>query len=241
MLPIKFMRHILCKSHVIGLVSSLSLLLSGFAVSQNQSLEVIHELVYEQVKQNIDQQIHEAKIDIRSLPSTLTLPQCTVPLELSQRDPNQIHGRLTVSVNCQAPSWRVFVSVDIDGKMPAIVATQGILRQAVINQEDVELKLTPLSDIRRGSLQSLENVIGMRAKRAIPANRVLTLHMLDIPYWVIEKEEVTLVTRVGGVEIKTTGIALEDGMQHDQVTVKNINSDITVTGIVIAPKTVEVP
>lgn len=210
-------------------------------MSQNQSLEAIHELVYEQVKQNIDQQIHEAQIDIRSLPSTLTLPQCSTPLELSQRDPSQIHGRLTVSVNCTQPSWRVFVSVNIDGKIPAIVSTQGILRQAVINKDDVELKLTPLNEIRRGSLQSLDNVIGMRAKRAIPANRVLTLQMLDIPYWVVEKEEVTLVTRVGGVEIKTTGIALEDGMQQDQVTVKNINSDITVTGIVIAPKTVEIP
>lgn len=210
-------------------------------MSQNQSLEEIHELVYEQVKQNIDQQIHEAQIDVRSLPSTLTLPQCSMPLELSQRDPSQIHGRLTVSVNCTQPSWRVFVSVNIDGKIPAIVSTQGILRQAVINKDDVELKLTPLNEIRRGSLQSLDNVIGMRAKRAIPANRVLTLQMLDIPYWVVEKEEVTLVTRVGGVEIKTTGIALEDGMQQDQVTVKNINSDITVTGIVIAPKTVEIP
>lgn len=241
MLPIIFMRHTISKSLFIGLISGLSLLWGGLAMSQNQSLEEIHELVYEQVKQNIDQQIHEAQIDVRSLPSTLTLPQCSTLLELSQRDPSQIHGRLTVSVNCTQPSWRVFVSVNIDGKIPAIVSTQGILRQAVINKDDVELKLTPLNEIRRGSLQSLDNVIGMRAKRAIPANRVLTLQMLDIPYWVVEKEEVTLVTRVGGVEIKTTGIALEDGMQQDQVTVKNINSDITVTGIVIAPKTVEIP
>lgn len=208
---------------------------------QNQSLDVIHELVYEHVKQNIDQQVHEAKIDVRSLPASLTLPQCTVPLELSQRDPNQIHGRLTISVNCAAPSWRVFVSVNIDGKMPAIVSTQGILRQAVINKVDVELKLVPLNELRRGSMQSLDNIIGMRAKRAIPANRVLTLQMLDIPYWVMEKEEVTIVTRIGGIEIKTKGIALENGMQQDQVSVKNINSDITVVGIVIAPKTVEVP
>ncbi|WP_296832731.1 flagellar basal body P-ring formation chaperone FlgA [Thiomicrospira sp.] len=210
-------------------------------MSQNQSLEIIHELVYEHVKQNIDQQIHEAKIDVRSLPSTLTLAQCNVPLELSQRDPHQIHGRLTVSVNCNTPSWRVFVSVNIDGKLPAIVSTQGILRQAVINKANVELKLVPLNEIRRGSMQSLDNVVGMRAKRAIPANRVITLQMLDIPYWVMEKDEVILVTRIGGIEIKTTGIALENGLQQDRVSVKNINSDIVVIGIVIAPNTVEVP
>lgn len=235
------MRHTLFKSFFVGLISSFPLFWGGLVIAQNQSLEAIHELVYEHVKQNIDQQIHEAEIDIRSLPTTLTLPQCLSPIELSQRDPGQIHGRLTVSVNCSQPSWRVFVSVNISGKMPAIVSTQGILRQAVINKEDVELKLTPINEIRRGSLQSVDNVVGMRAKRAIPANRVLTLQMLDIPYWVIDKEEVTIVTRIGGVEIKTTGIALEDGMQQDQVKVKNISSDITVTGIVIAPKTVEVP
>lgn len=241
MLPINFMRHTISKTLFIGLVSGLSLLWGGLAMSQNQSLDAIHELVHEHVKQNIDQKIQEAQIDIRTLPSTLTLPQCTTQPELSQRDTNQIHGRITVSVSCNQPSWRVFVSVNIDGKIPAVISTQGILRQAVINSEDVALRLTPLSELRHGAMKSLDNVIGMRAKRGIPANRVLTLQMLDIPYWVIEKEEVTLVTRIGGVEIKTTGIALEDGMQQDQVRVRNINSDITVTGIVIAPKTVEVP
>jgi flagella basal body P-ring formation protein FlgA len=210
-------------------------------MSQNQSLETLHELVYEHVKQNLDQQIHDAKIDVRSLPATLSLPQCSEPLELSQRDPNQIHRRLTISVNCSNPSWRVFVSVNIDGKLPAIVSTQGLLRQAVINESHVELKMVPLNEVRRGSMQSLDNVVGMRAKRAIPANRVLTLQMLDIPYWVMDKEEVTIVTRIGGIEIKTKGIALENGMQQDQISVKNINSDITVVGIVIAPNTVEVP
>lgn len=209
--------------------------------AENQSLDALHQQVYQHVKQNIDQKLHNAEVNVRELPSSLNLPRCESELELSQRNPDQLHGRLTINVSCPSPSWRVFITVDINGQLPAVVASKGILRQAVINAEDVEVQLMPLNQVRRGAIENVDDVIGMRARRAIRANTVLTLQMLDIPYWVLERQEVTIITRVSGLEIKTTGTALESGMQQDQVSVRNNNSNIVVKGIVIAPNTVLVP
>lgn len=209
--------------------------------SDIQSLDELHQRVLEHVKQNLDQKLIEPTINVRTLPNSLQLPACRQPFELSQRDPHQVHGRITVSVNCPQPNWRVFISVDIDGKLPAVISAKGILTQAVINEADIELTHLPINQVRRGAFEATEDVIGKRAKRAIAPNRVITVQMLDIPYWVNERQEVTLISRIGGIEIKTSGTALENGMQQDQVSVRNNNSNIVVKGIVIAPNTVLVP
>ncbi|WP_052501506.1 flagellar basal body P-ring formation chaperone FlgA [Thiomicrospira microaerophila] len=208
---------------------------------ENQSLDAIHQAVFDHLKQSLDQRIIEPKINIRHLSQNLTLPACTTPLSLSNRSQNLLFGRQTVLVECTEPNWRVFVSAEIDGNVMAVVAKRGIVRQAFIQPEDIELRPVGLSEVRRGWLEELDNVQAMRAKRAIRPNTVITLPMLDIPYWVIEKQEVNLITRVSGLEIRTTGVALNNGMAQEQVEVRNTQSNIIVKGIVIAPNTVLVP
>ncbi|MDY0136314.1 MAG: flagellar basal body P-ring formation chaperone FlgA [Thiomicrospira sp.] len=223
-----------------GFVLFAGLLPSAFSQA-NQPLNAIHQQVFDHVKQNLDQQLREPVINVRPLPDTLQLPYCPHPLDISQRETQQRVGRLTVSVACPQPSWRVFISVEVDGKLPAVISAKGILRQAVIMPDDVELTLLPANQLRRGTLTNIDEVIGKRAKRAIGPNRMITVQMLDIPYWVNEREEVTLITRVAGLEIKTTGTAMENGIHQDMIEVRNNNSKIIVKGIVIAPNTVWVP
>jgi flagella basal body P-ring formation protein FlgA len=207
----------------------------------SQSLEAIHQAVYNHLKQNLDQRIVEPQINIRNLSQNLMLQACETPLSLTNRSQNQLFGRQTVLVECTEPNWRVFVSAEIDGSVMAVIAKRGVLRQAFIQLDDIELRPVSLSEVRRGWLEDLDNVHLMRAKRAIRPNSVITLQMLDIPYWVIENQKVNLITRISGLEIRATGIALNSGMAQEQVDVRNTQSNIIVKGIVIAPNTVLVP
>lgn len=204
-------------------------------------LEDIHQQVYLYLKQNLDQQIIEPIINIRPLSAHLSLAQCQNELNLNLRSSQNLAGRQVVLVECREPAWRVFVTAEVDGKIAAVVARHGILRQAIINPSDVEIRAMPISEVRRGWLESVDNVINNRAKRAIRPNTVINLTMLDPPYWVIDKQEVTIITQISGLEIRTTGIALSNAMQNEQVEVRNRNSNIVITGIVIAPNTVAVP
>ena len=209
--------------------------------AQNQSLEAVHQAVFDHLKQNLDQRIIELQIKIRPLSQNLTLPACEQELTLTNRSRNNLFGRQTLIVECLNPSWRTFVTAEVDGKIMAVVANRGILRQAFIQPADVSLEAVELSEVRRGWLEELDNVILMRAKRAIRPNTVITLQMLDIPYWVTENQEVNLITRISGLEIRASGVALNNGMAQEQVDVRNIQSNIIVKGIVIAPNTVLVP
>lgn len=209
--------------------------------SPYQPHEEIYNLVYEHVKQKADQNLQEAEIDVRKFSAKLQFPRCKQPLELNDRNPNRYSGRITVGVSCAQPTWQIYIPVSISGKQYAVMTTKGIIKEAVIKSEDVRLELIPYQLLRRGSLVNIETAIGMRAKKNIPPNSLIKIKDLIAPYWVFKNQEINILSRIGTIEVKTKGIALEDGVEGDQVTIQNISSEKQLKGIVIAPNTVVIP
>lgn len=208
---------------------------------ENQPLEVIHSQAMEFLKQKIDQKIHKPQIHLKKLSPRIRLPLCQTPLQVHDRTPNKIAGRITLGVKCTSPAWQIFLSATIDGEVPAVISTQGILKQAVIKAEDVEQIYVNYKKVGDDSLISTEKAIGMRAKKAIGPNEILTIRDLQPPYWVFKQHPVNLISKIGTVEVKTKGIALNDAVEGEQVQVENSTTGKTVRGIVIAPNTVLVP
>ncbi len=207
----------------------------------HQSLDEIHQLVTEHIKQKIDQQIFEPSIQLRKLSPTLKLPKCKQPLELKDRNPSEGIGRMTISVSCQQPNWRVFIPAVVNGKQAVVITTQGILKKAVIKDTDVKMALVPYKKIPQGSMIKLQAAIGMRTKKSIGANRILKIKDLQLPYWVLKKQQVTLISRIGSIQVRTKGIALQSGVEQERIAVKNSSSSKIIKGIVIAPNTVLIP
>lgn len=207
----------------------------------HQSLDEVHQKALEFLKQKIDQKLLEPEIHLKKLNPRVQLPQCQTELELIDRTPTKLAGRTTLGVKCNQPNWQTFVSAYIDGKLSVVVSTQGILKQAVIKPEHVTLKNMHYKSVPADALISVENAVGMRTKRSISPNSVVTLRSLQPPYWVLKNHPVSILTKIGQIEIRAKGIALEDGVENQQVDIKNISSQRTVKGIVIAPNTVVVP
>jgi flagella basal body P-ring formation protein FlgA len=206
-----------------------------------QSLEVIYNQVLDFLKQKTDQKLYDPQIHVKKLSQRIRLPQCKTDLEIIDRNPTKYAGRVTVGVKCNSPAWQTYISATIDGKLPVVITTQGILKLAVIKAEDVKLILVSYKKAGSDSLISTETAIGMRAKKAIGPNEILSIRDLQPPYWVFKKQMVTIVSKIGGIEVRTKGIALQDGVENEQVEVKNASSQKTLKGIVIAPNTVYVP
>ncbi|MDX1353487.1 MAG: flagellar basal body P-ring formation chaperone FlgA [Thiomicrorhabdus sp.] len=206
-----------------------------------QALDEIHELVTNHVKQKIDQKIFDATIQLRKLTPELKIPKCLSNLELVDKDLSNISGRMTISVFCQQPKWRVFVPVTVKGKQPVVISTNGILKRAVIKESDVKQTLMDYKAIPSGGMIDVSKVIGMRAKKAIPPNTVIKVRDLQPPYWVFKNKQVNIITRIGGIEVKTRGTALESGVADEQVPIRNNTSEKIIKGIVVAPNTVLVP
>ena len=206
-----------------------------------QSLDEIHQLVTNHVKQKIDQKIFEASIKLRKLSPEIKLAHCQSNIQIEDKNLDSITGRMTISARCLQPKWRVFIPVTVDGKQYAVISTKGILRKAVIKTEDVKQVLVNYRKIPSGSMINVSKVIGMRAKKPIAPNQILKIRDLQPPYWVFKNQQVTIVTRIGEIEVKTNGTALKSGVVDEQVPIKNSSSQKIIKGIVIAPNTVLVP
>lgn len=206
-----------------------------------QSIDEIHELVRNHVKQKVDQHIFEASIRLRKLSPDLRLKQCEKPLQVIDNRLDKTAGRMTIRVKCLQPKWQVFVPVTVDGKLPVVVAAKAIIKRAVITSEDVKQVLIPFKKVPSGVLVDINKAIGMRAQNAIGANETIIVRNLEPPYWVFKNKQVNIITRIGGIEVRTKGTALKSGVVDEQVAVKNSKSEKIIYGIVIAPNTVLVP
>ncbi|BCN92959.1 flagellar basal body P-ring biosynthesis protein FlgA [Thiomicrorhabdus immobilis] len=206
-----------------------------------QSVDEIHQLVINHVKQKIDQKLFEPTIQLRKLSPEIKLGRCQTAIQIEDKNLDNIAGRMTISAICLQPKWRVFVPVTVDGKQPVVISTKGILKKAVIQEGDVKQELVHYKKIPSGSMINASKAVGMRAKKAIPANQILRIRDLQPPYWVFKNQQVNIVTRIGGIEVKTTGTALKNGVVDEQVPIQNSSSQKTIKGIVIAPNTVLVP
>lgn len=209
--------------------------------SQYASLEAIYEQAAVFLKQKVDQKLQDPVIDIKTFTTPLKLPACEIPVEIQDRNPTKYAGRMTLGIKCSQPAWQFFLTATVDGKLPAVIATQGILKEAVIRNNDVQKVYLPYKKVPADSLISVEKVIGMRAKKAIAPNDIIIIRDLQPPYWVLKKQAVTLISKIGHIEVKTKGMALEDGVENQQVEVENNNSKKKIKGIVIAPNTVLIP
>ncbi len=201
----------------------------------------IYTLAMEYLKQKTDQKIFEASFELKKFSKQLRLPKCQKPLSLKDRNPNTFAGRMTLSISCHEPTWRVFVPAVITGKLPVIISTKGIPKQAVIKEEHIKRVLFPYKKVPKGHLINTNTAIGMRAIKAIPPNKVLKIKDLQPAFWVIKNQQVNIITRIAGIEVKAVGIALKSGIEQEHVPVKNLSSKKTIKGIVIAPNTVLIP
>jgi flagella basal body P-ring formation protein FlgA len=75
-------------------------------------------------------------------------------------------------------------------------------------------------------------VLGMYAKRPIPEGKALSIHMLQAPHLVRRGQEVILLAKTAGLEVRMKGKALADGAKGDLIQVRNTKSRRIVEGVV---------
>ncbi|MDX1795849.1 MAG: flagellar basal body P-ring formation chaperone FlgA [Hydrogenovibrio sp.] len=209
--------------------------------NQYQTAASLQKQALEYLKQKVDQKLKNPVITVNPVSNRLHLGLCQNPVKLEDKTPDKIAGRVSLKLSCSQPEWKLYVTASIDGQLPVIVSTRGILRETTIKASDVKQVYLSYRKVRRGAMTHLNNVIGMRAKRSIPPNKIITIRFLQPPYLVFKDQPIKIVTYAGEIKVETAGIALENGTKQQQIPIRNASSKKVIKGIVIAPNTVWVP
>ena len=101
------------------------------------------------------------------------------------------------------------------------IATRSIKRGEAVSIADLATEKRDVTRVFDKVVVTGSSVEGMRAARSIHAGKPLERDMLE-PIPVINRgDEVVIKCDVGALEISTTGIAKDDGLPGDQITVQN--------------------
>ncbi|QOL27058.1 flagellar basal body P-ring formation protein FlgA [Thalassotalea sp. LPB0316] len=223
------------------LLSLLSSLLLFFA-SSCVATEFDHEYI-EQFAKNFIEENHDlpqsGRIDISptKLDRRINIKPCSSPL--SANIPENSYGRnVNIKITCNdSTPWHLFVPVKITTELPVVVATMLIDKGSVLSEDNLAIKYVDSNNIRGEVLDSMDEIVGAKAKRNIARGRTVYAKNICL---VCSGENVTIKASSGSFSVKATGVAVSSGSLGDQVRVRNTRSGKVVSGRVSAINYVEI-
>lgn len=193
-----------------------------------QTAESIREAARAHVAATLD---GNAVVEAVSVDDRLKLQHCSTSLATETARPLQ-RGQGTVAVSCAGTNpWRLFVPVRVTQQVAVLVVRHGLTAGQVIGTDDVEARPQSSATLPYDYVTDPANVVGLKARRALPAGTVLSSAALDRPAIVARGAIVTLVSGTGGIQVKSNGVALEPGRVRERVRVRS-ESGRVVEGVV---------
>lgn len=162
-----------------------------------------------------------------TLDASLRLPRCGSALVA------RVQGSHSVEVSCpQDSGWRLFVPVKVRRSQPVIVLNRGVAAGQAISADDVSVETRDASRIVGAAVADPAQAVGRVARRTLSAGAVLSSSDLVAARLIRRGDNVALVSRRGGVEVRVAGKAMADAGENERVTVENLSSRRVVQGVV---------
>jgi len=185
---------------------------------------------------------YKVHLQAAQLDSRLRLARCPTPLATALPAGAGLGAHVTVRVGCAASEagWTVYVPVDIESDITALVLKESALRGARIAPRQVSVESRRVPGLAVGYLTDVGSLERHTLSRALPAGTALTADAMVADCIVRQGQEVTLVASGGGISVRALGKVLEDGREGARVRVQNLASLKVVQGVVDANGVIEV-
>jgi flagellar basal body P-ring formation protein FlgA len=129
-----------------------------------------------------------------------------------------------------APAKLRFTGTAIE-MVEAAVLTRNIERTEILKSSDLMVERRPKAEIG-GDAAVRDRALGMQVRRSMRAGQALKAADLVKPDLVQRDQGVTLIYQSAGLYLTTRGKAVDSGTEGDVVSVVNLQSKRTVTGVV---------
>ncbi len=133
--------------------------------------------------------------------------------------------------NAATPTRLRFTGTAIETVEAAVLA-RGVERNEVIKSSDVVVERRPKAEVG-GDVASRDRAVGMQARKQLRLGQALKVADLAKPDLVQRDQSVTLIYEAVGLYLTIRGKALEGGTEGDVVSVLNLQSKRTVSGVVV--------
>jgi flagella basal body P-ring formation protein FlgA len=182
------------------------------------------------------------EVQVNRLDNRLRLPLCPDgALRAELESPAEPVGRVTVRLSCESEvRWRLFVPAQVSLFQPVLVTTRPLSRHSVVSERDVSLLERDVGLLNNAYLTDMEQVKGLRLRRQVSADTVLSPNQLEQQEVVKRGDKVVISAANAQVSVRMPGEALESGNLGSQIRVRNNRSGRVVKARISGPGQVEV-
>ncbi len=158
------------------------------------------------------------------------------PMQTASAHYDSHSGRFDVSFDISNDSLATPTRLRFTGTaietVGAAVLMRSVERNEVIKASDVVVERRPKAEVG-GDAATREGTVGMQARHSLRAGQALQVADLAKPDLVQRDQTVTLTYQTAGLYLTIRGKALDNGTEGDVVSVLNLQSKRTVSGVVI--------
>lgn len=221
------------------LISALALLIaSAWPLTSHAAFTLSKSYVEAEVAQALEQLgVGDAVTATMTRPAQSTLFQHHGSLSLNIENLDYNARRATWSAEAQALSHgnilrRFAISGSYEMLVKAPTLTQNIKRGVIITEQDITYTHVPNQRINSNTALSAEELIGLAPRRHLTAGRLISRDQLEAPQLIKRGAAIQMLYSTPFMEIKAMGEALEKGAKGQIIRARNIESGLTVRGVV---------
>jgi flagella basal body P-ring formation protein FlgA len=197
-----------------------------------QPLDGVRQAAERAVRREIDPALTNVALDPVPLDPRLRLPPCATALESQAQPPRGLQTRVLARVSCNAgATWSLNVPVDIRREVTLLILRRAIGRGETIAPADVIAQKRVLAGLGSPYVARVEELAGRQTRRALPEGTAVTADALNAALLIHRGQDVTLLTSLGGIEVRAPGRAMTDASASQRLRVQNLASLKVVEGV----------
>jgi flagella basal body P-ring formation protein FlgA len=207
-----------------------------------QKLAAVQRAAVELVRSRLPSSADAVAVDAEEMDNRLQILACAEPLQATVAGDGQLRERSLVAVKCARPSaWSLYVGVRIRSQPLVLRALRALGKGEQPSAQDFEqvrIQVNGLSSLYIGDPAQLAE---RRLRRPVASGELLLADALQPALLVHRGQQITLLAKGGGIEVRAAAIALSDGEVAQRIRVQNQSTQRIVEAIVRTASLVEVP
>lgn len=211
-------------------------LLMSMNVSANINNTLTHDELLKNVISYVEQEFNpdnnkNLRVVAHPLDSRITIKACDQDLSFYISKSRTFTRQFPIKVTCANENnpWKVYVQVSVAEMIETLVTNQTIAKGNTVDIDMIEIELVEARRVKDRSSNDLSSIVGGRALKNIQRGNQIGQNDVCL---VCKGDDVSIIAKNGGMMIKTSGTAIENGAKGESIKVKNNSSSRIVKGIV---------
>lgn len=178
-------------------------------------------------------------IEVTAMPidDRVHVPNCDSGITFSASQESLIQSNISVKAQCENSNWYLFMLVKAIEIQPVVVMSSAVSPGTLLTDDNVHVVYMDKKRLRTSTFADIEQVMGARIKRRVASGRPVESKNLC---YVCKGDRVVISAGTESMQVKTSGIALEDGNMGETIQVKNRRSSKKVFAKVASTGRVEI-